>query len=163
MRIAWAANFGVAAMTNTSAPEPCSVDDLRIDGRLGGLVGGLLDQHAGMVGAEPVLQPDQIVLAEVVVLVEHADLRVGLGRQDVLGVDARLGLVVRVEAHRPGKMLGIGEHAGAGGDEQLRHLVVVEILPDRQDWAAVPSVLKMNATCSCSTSRRICSTVFGGL
>ena len=28
-------------------------------------------------------------------------------------------------------MLGIAEHGGPGGDEQLRYLVVVEILPDR--------------------------------
>ena len=43
----------------------------------------------------------------------------------------RLGLIVGLPAHGPGKMLGVAERGGAGGDEQLRYLVVVEILPDR--------------------------------
>ena len=37
-----------------------------------------------MIGAEASLQPDQIILAETVVLIEHADLGVGLCLQDVL-------------------------------------------------------------------------------
>ena len=84
-------------------------DDLRVDGRLGGLVGRLLDDHAGVVGAEPFLEADQVILAEAVVLIEHRDLGVGLGREDVLGEDARLDLVVRLPADRPREMLGIGE------------------------------------------------------
>ena len=44
----------------------------------------------------------------------------------------RLGLIVGLPAHSPGEMLGVAERGGAGRDEQLRYLVVVEILPDRQ-------------------------------
>ena len=48
------------------------------------------------------------------------------------GVDARLGLVARVVADRPGIARGVGEQGPAGGHEELRDLVVVEILPDRK-------------------------------
>jgi hypothetical protein len=61
-----------------------------------------------------------------IVLVEDADLGVGLRSEDVLGVDAPLGAGGRVEADRPGKILGIVELVGAGGDKQLRRLVLVE-------------------------------------
>ena len=79
----------------------------------------------------------KIVLAEIVVLIEHRDLGVRLGREDVLGIDVRLGLVVGVVAHRPREMLRIVPLGRPGGDEQLRHLVVIAILPDRRiGWSA---------------------------
>jgi hypothetical protein len=56
---------------------------------------------------------------------------------------------------------GIVELVGAGGAEQVRYLVLVEIGSDRQ-LVKPPSVWKMKATFSCSTSRRVCSTVLGG-
>ena len=118
-------------MKNRSAPDPCRRDDLRIDRGLGVLVGSLLHDHAGVIRAETGLQPDEVVLAEVVVGVEHRDLGVRLGRQNVLGVDARLRLVAGVVADRPGKMLRVVPLGRAGGDEELRHLFVVAIGPDR--------------------------------
>ena len=56
----------------------------------------------------------------------------------------------------------IGEHGGSGGDEQLRDLVVVEILPDREVRRGAER-WNRNATFSSSTSLRTCSTVLGGL
>jgi len=60
------------------------------------------------------------------------DLRVGLGLQDVLGVDLRLGLVVRLPAHGPRVVLRIVPLGGAGGDVHLRHLLHVHVLVDRR-------------------------------
>ena len=42
-----------------------------------------------------------------------------------------LDAVARLPAYRPGKVLRIVPLVGAGGDEQLRHLVVVQVLSDR--------------------------------
>jgi hypothetical protein len=55
----------------------------------------------------------------------------GLAARMCFYVNVCLSLVAGVESHRPGKVLGVAERCGAGGDEQLRHLVVVQILPDR--------------------------------
>ena len=52
--------------------------------------------------------------------------------QDIGGVDARLGPVVRLPADGPGEMFGIAPARGAGGDEQLRHLHGVHVLLDRR-------------------------------
>ena len=71
-------------------------------------------------------------LAQLIVLVEDADLRIGLRGEDVLGVDAPLGAGGRVEADRPGEILGIVKLIGTGRDKQLRCLVLVEIGPNRQ-------------------------------
>src|SRR6202046_2819412 len=85
-----------------------------------------------MVGTEAVLKPDQIALSEAVFLVKHADLRVRFRRDDTLAEDCGLRLVVRLPAHGPWEMLGIGEHTGARRDEELRDLVVVHVLPHRR-------------------------------
>src|SRR6185437_9197747 len=104
-------------------------DDLRIDGRVGRLVGRLDSNHLGLV-AQPVLYALQVILAEIVVLVEHADLAVGLGLQDVGGIDVPFALVVRLPADRPGVVFGVVPFGGAGRDEQLRHLLLVHVVPD---------------------------------
>src|SRR6185312_11249369 len=46
-------------------------------------------------------------------------------------VDVRLGAVARQPHHGPGKVFRIVPLIGAGGDEQLRHLVLVQITVDR--------------------------------
>ena len=107
-------------------------DHLRIDRWIGELVARLGDDHAGGLGAEALLQRHQVVLAEIVVLVEHRDLGIGLGLQDVLGVDPRLHLEAGVPGHRPGEVLRIVEPRGAGGDVELRHLLAVEVLLARE-------------------------------
>ena len=58
-------------------------------------------------------------------------MRVRLLLEDELGVDLRLALVARLPAHGPGELLRIVPLGGAGGDEQLRHLLGVQIFLDR--------------------------------
>ncbi|MGX0994111.1 hypothetical protein AB7M38_001403 [Bradyrhizobium diazoefficiens] len=105
-------------------------DDLRVDRGIADLIGLVGDDHAGLV-AEPVLQTLELVLAGVVVLPEHRDLAVRKVIADVFGVDPALALVIRLEAHRPGKVPGIAELGAAGRDEELRHLLGVHIFHDR--------------------------------
>src|ERR1700677_2417672 len=93
-----------------------------------------------MIPANNILEADQIVLAEAIVLIEHRDLRVWLGCEDVPSVNMRLSLVVGNAADGPGEMLGIGKHRRAGQHEKLGHLVVVAILPDRCVWRRAESV-----------------------
>ncbi len=81
------------------------LDNLRIDTHVGGLVGILDLDHRRCLVAEPVDQPLQVVLAEIVVLIEHGDLAVGLVLQDVGRVDAPLRLVADKKAHGPGMAL----------------------------------------------------------
>ena len=91
------------------------------------------------VRAEPVLQPGEVVLAEGVVLVQDADLRARLVREDVLRVELGLARVVRLPAHRPRLRRALANVVDAvapvrvaGGEQHLRHLVLVEVLPRRQ-------------------------------
>ena len=113
------------------------LDDMRIDGRLRGFVAFLGNDHRGRLGAEPVLQALDVIFAVIVVLIEHGDLGVRLFLENVLGVDLGLALVVGLPAHGPGKVLGIVPLGGAGGDEQLRHLLGVQVFLDRRvRWRA---------------------------
>src|SRR6202035_3920562 len=74
----------------------------------------------------------EIIPAEIVVLVEYADLGVRILLENVLAVDTALDEVVGVEAQRPREVFRIGEFCGAGGGEQLRDLLRVEVLLDRR-------------------------------
>ncbi len=107
------------------------LDDVGLDRRLGRLVAALRDDHRRLV-AEPVLQALEIVLAVVVVLVEDGDLRVRLFLQEILRIDARLGLVARLPADGPREVLRVVEFRGAGDHEQLRHLLLGQIPLDRR-------------------------------
>ena len=69
--------------------------------------------------------------AKIVVLVEHGDLGRRFLFREILRVDARLALVARQPAHGPGKRLRVVPLGGAGGDEQLRHLLAVDVFLDR--------------------------------
>ena len=131
LRIAWAANLGIATVTKTSQPAAFRSTICEVDGRVGGLVGLLGLDHRRRLVAEPVLEPLQIVLAEIVVLIEHADLAVGLVLQDVGGIDAPFRSGSWLPAHRPGMALGVVPFGGAGASEQLRHLLLVHVVPDR--------------------------------
>src|SRR6202023_2052650 len=55
-------------------PRALQAYDLRVDGGIADLVGDFLDDHGRVFAAERVLEADEGVLAESVVLVEHADL-----------------------------------------------------------------------------------------
>ena len=83
--------------------------------------------------AETATQPVEHVLAEVRVLVQHGDPRLGLVRGDVAAVDRALAREAREVSHRPRvlRMLG-GELRDAATEEELRHLAVVEIGADRE-------------------------------
>src|SRR5712675_2469328 len=66
------------------------------------------------------------------VVIQHRDLGVGLLLQQVLRVDPGLALVVGLPAHGPWEVLGVIPLGGAGGDEQLRHLLGVHVFVDRR-------------------------------
>src|SRR5262249_54247954 len=51
--------------------------------------------------------------------------------QDVAGVDAPLALIIRLKADRPRMPFGVVPFGGAGRDKELRHLVLVHVVPDR--------------------------------
>ena len=104
---------------------------LRIHRRRGCLVGRFdHDQLAGLI-AQPLAQPDHVILAEIVVLIHDADGLAGIILQDVGGVDARLDLIARLPADRPRKALRVVPLGGAAGDENLRHFLGVHVFLDR--------------------------------
>src|SRR5882672_5802660 len=80
---------------------------------------------------EAVLQALDVILAVVVVLIEDSDLAVGKVLHQIFGVDAALALVVRLPAHGPREIFWIAPFGGAGGDEQLRHLLGIHVFVDR--------------------------------
>ena len=106
------------------------LDDMAVDGRLGGLIAFFGNDHRCGLGAEPIRETLQIVLAVIVILIEHRDLRVRLLLEDIFGVDLGFALVARLPSHGPGKVLGIVPFGGAGGDEELRHLLRVHVFLD---------------------------------
>ena len=90
-----------------------------------------IDDHRGRLGAEAVLQTLEVVLAVIVVLIHHGDLGVRAVLQDVLRIDLGFALVVGLPSHGPGEILRIVPLGGAGGDEQLRHLLRIHVFVDR--------------------------------
>ena len=78
------------------------------------------------------MKPSIVVLAVVVVLHQHRDLGVLDVGQQMLGVDHALGVVVGLEAHRPRELLGLAPLRRAGRDEEMRHLLLVDVLVDRR-------------------------------
>ena len=105
-------------------------DHLAVDGGIRHLIGDLLDHQFAVVGTERVLEADQVVLPEVVVLIDQCDLGVGRILEDVFGVDLRFRPVARGPPHRPREVLGVTPFIGAGGDEQLRHFLLVHVALD---------------------------------
>ena len=80
---------------------------------------------------EPDLEAVDQVLAVVVVLVDDADLRVGVVLADVTPVDQPLADVVREPGGRPRELLPVaGERLRARGREHLRHARGVQVRPD---------------------------------
>ena len=104
------------------------LDDMGIDRGLAGLVALLGDQNAGRLVAEHFLQAGHVVLAEIVIGIEHRDFCIRPCLQNILREDSRLDAVARLKTHGPGKILRIVPLAGAGGKEQLRDFLRVVIL-----------------------------------
>ena len=102
-------------------------DDLRIDGRIGGLVGRLGDDHRLCLVAERGLQRVEVVLAVIVVLVQHRDLRIRLFLQNELGESSGLADKAQIAADSPWVVLWVAEARGAGEQKHLRHLALVQI------------------------------------
>ena len=105
------------------------LNDLRVDGWVGNFIGGLRNDQSRL-RAESRAQTLEIILPEIVVLVENADLCLRLGFEDVFGDDAAFGLEVGIERNGPGKLIGIVEAASSRRDEELRHLLGIEIFLD---------------------------------
>jgi hypothetical protein len=89
------------------------------------------DDHLVGVLAEAFLQAVEQILAEIVVLVEHRDLRLRVMRQQMPGIEFCLVAQIGLPAHGPGEMRGIVQRRRAGGGKQLRHAGFVEVRPDR--------------------------------
>ena len=106
--------------------------DLGVDGRIRGFVRLRSDDHLAGFVAEPCAHTVDVILAEIVVLIEHGDLRVRQIVEDVTGEDARFRAVTWLPAHGPRIAFGIVPLVGAGADEKLRHFVVVEVAANRQ-------------------------------
>ena len=111
-------------------PGVLQIDDLRVDRRVRHLVALLEHDQLRGGGAEAVLHALDVVLPVVVVLIQDADLSVGDVLEDVRRVDPALGLVVGLEAHRPREVLRVVPLGGAGGHEEVRHLLLVDVLVD---------------------------------
>src|SRR6266571_3775785 len=75
--------------------------------------------------------------SELVVLPEHHDLAMRIIGLDVVGVDAPLRPERWLPAHGPGKRLGLAQLLVAGGDEELRDLLLVQV-PARGEIAGRP-------------------------
>ena len=99
--------------------------DLRIDRRVGDLVGHL--GHDRDLAAKPVLQSLDVILPERVVLIKDRDLSARVIFQKVFRIDVTFGLVARLKTRGPRKLARLVPHRRAGRDEQLRHLVGVQI------------------------------------
>jgi len=107
------------------------LDDVGVDRWRRDLVAFLDHDHRRCLGAQRLTERLLIVLAEVVVLINHGDLGVRLFLQQIFGIDLRLDGVARLPAHGPAEVLRIIPLAGAGGDEQLRHLLCVHVFLER--------------------------------
>lgn len=100
---------------------------MSVDRRLRRLVAFFSHDQLRCLVAEHILDAGKVVFAEIVVGIEDRDLRVRLLLQNVFCEDPRLDPVARLEAHGPGEVVRIVPLAGAGGEEELRHLLGVVI------------------------------------
>src|SRR6185437_176568 len=96
-------------------------------GGVGRRVGLQRDEHLVGLGAETVAAAVDVIMTVIVVLIEDADLTVGLGVHDVATIAAALGAVGRLPADGPREMLGIVATRRARTGEQLRNALGVEI------------------------------------
>lgn len=96
--------------------------------RVGQIIGLLHDHLGGAAGVlQHLLEGAQEIAAEIVVLVEDADLRIRLHAHDMLGEDARFGRIERQARHGPFVVLRIVPFRRAGVEQQLRHALGIEI------------------------------------
>src|SRR3954453_16836974 len=100
---------------------------LRLDVDVADLV-GLLGHD--LAGRDLHVETLDAVLAEVVVLVEVRDLLAGEVLLDVVAQDLALDRVVGLPAERVGVLGGVVPAQAPGGDEEVRHLLLVEEVDD---------------------------------
>src|SRR5262249_3145118 len=105
------------------------VNHLGINRRVGGLIGHL--GHDFHLAVEPVFQALEVVLAIIIILVEDADLSLRVVLQQILSIDVRFALVIRLPAHGPREVLRIVPLGGARRNKELRHLLGVHVFLDR--------------------------------
>ena len=125
--MACAVNFGRGDVDEYVGIERLHLDDVRVDGRLGHLIGVFGNDHRRSLVAEAILQAFEIILSVVVVLVEDGDLGVRLFLQNIPRVDPCLVLIVGRPTYSPREVLRIIPFGRAGLHEQLRHLLRVHI------------------------------------
>ena len=107
---------------------------LRIHGRVGDLEARGHGEQLVRIRAQRFLDAAQIFLAGVVILVEHGKACVWIPGPSVFDVDRGLAGVVRRpgQRDRPGHVDRIVPFRGGADQEQLRHLVGIEIFGDRR-------------------------------
>ncbi len=105
--------------------------DLRINRGIADLVGDLLHDQLAAVGAEPLLEAVEEVLAVIVVLIKHADLGVPDVLDDVFPVDHAFGEIGRVPAHGPRIFLGMAPLRRTGRQQDVRDLLGIHVFHDR--------------------------------
>ena len=125
-----------------------------------GLV-GLLGDDVG--GGNLVLDPGQAALAEVVVLIEHADLLAGEVLLEVLAEDLALDRVVRLPAERVIGWLVPLSQQGQPEATNMSGTFSAFRNPTTLVWVGVPRPSKIPNTLFCSTSWCTTLTVLVGL
>ena len=104
------------------------LDDLAVDRGIGDFVAHRGDDLLLILLAETRHEAADIVLARIVVLPKDPDPGILVGGQCMLGVDRAFGRVVGLPAHGPRKFRRLAPLGCAGRDEELRHLLLVEVL-----------------------------------
>ena len=136
-------------------------EDLLREARIGDVVRLGVDD-VRLLGAEADPQSGVVVLAVRVVLVEHADLRVGRVGVDVLAVGLRLTRIVGLPPGRPRVLLrGEAPVGVAGGEQDLRDLLLVQRSPRREAGRGAQAAVDREDVV-CSTSCCTSGTVFDG-
>src|SRR5258705_10351261 len=103
--------------------------DVPIDMLIRNIKGDANDNHASQI-AETLLNSLVKIATELIVLPKDHNLAFRIKCLDVIGVDAPLGAVRRLPAHRPGKRLGVAQLLVAGGNEELGNLPLIQEAPD---------------------------------
>jgi hypothetical protein len=107
------------------------LDDVGIDARLQNVKGFLGHDHRCGLVAQAFLHALEVILPEVIVLKQDGNLCAWLLLQKIFRVGAAFILVARGESHRPWEIRRVVPLRRPARDEQLRHLLGVQIFLDR--------------------------------
>ena len=128
--MACAANFGVAAIRKTSAPDAFNLTTWEVNGRFGDLVGRHGDDLVEPE-CEHIPQAGQIIAAKVVILRQYGNLRCLQFFNGVLGIEPRLKAKGSLNSHQRLWELGnIAKLRRARRQEELRNVLCLQVFRD---------------------------------